>query len=378
MNKEWSDNKVFNPFNSAKLFAQVYRWEQIKRGDSIPQPALITIDPCHQCNFDCIWCNADMVRKNDCFLNDKIIDEIPIFLSQWEGSPNWKIGVEAVCIAGGGEPLLHPRLDFLINSLINKGIEVGIVTNGFFIDKFVESLSKCTWVGVSVDCATEETMIKTKRVKCFKKIISNMENLIKYSKENKTTLSKSDQGYGVSYKYLAHPENAKEIYEACKIAREIGCKNFHLRPSSAPWNKVNKEIMIPQEYVSIIKNQSKNIESLETDDFGVFSITHKFDGNLQPNNDFDHCFAIFMTMVISPSKNGFNLELCCDRRGDRNAILIDNSSDIYDIAKEWGGKKHWNIFDNIDVKKCPRCTYKPHNKIYQNAILHNNTTYKFI
>lgn len=79
------------------------------------------------------------------------------FLPNWQGSPEWPRGVEAICIAGGGEPLLHPDIGAFIERVIGHGIEVGVVTNGTAIDRLLEPLSMCTWVGVSVDAGTAAT-----------------------------------------------------------------------------------------------------------------------------------------------------------------------------------------------------------------------------
>ena len=61
---EWLPQKRWNPFNSNKLLAHVYRWRLIRRGRPLPPPVLITVDPTNVCNFDCVWCNAAYIRKH--------------------------------------------------------------------------------------------------------------------------------------------------------------------------------------------------------------------------------------------------------------------------------------------------------------------------
>ena len=88
-----------------------------------------------------------------------------------------------------------------------------------------------------------------------------------------------------------------------------------------------------------------------------------------------------MTLVVSPAYNSedkFNLGLCCDRRGDDLLMLGDSLSSVDDIASLWGSSKHWDIFDKIKVNECPRCTYQPHNKIFEHVIEDDNMTYRFI
>ena len=63
---EWLPQKRWNPFNSNKLLAHVYRWRLIRRGRPLPPPVLITVDPTNVCNFDCVWCNAAYIRRHPC------------------------------------------------------------------------------------------------------------------------------------------------------------------------------------------------------------------------------------------------------------------------------------------------------------------------
>ncbi len=140
---EWSHRKKFNPFNSNKLIAHTDRWRLIKKGEPIPQPVLVTVDPINRCNFRSKWCNADYVlNKNNQMLSKDTLLDIGDFLSEWKNGISEK-GVRAVCIAGGGEPLLNPHTAEFIDRCSELGIQTGVVTNGTLIDKFLEPLSKC-------------------------------------------------------------------------------------------------------------------------------------------------------------------------------------------------------------------------------------------
>jgi len=73
---------------------------------------------------------------------------------------------------------------------------------------------------------------------------------------------------------------------------------------------------------------------------------------------------------LPPTNDGkeqFNLGLCCDRRGDRN-LTLENLINFEQVEKFWGSEKHWGMFDQIIPIQCPRCTYQPHNIIYENVI----------
>lgn len=382
--KEWAVDKKWNPFNSYKLLAQVYRWKLIAEGKPVPQPALVTVDPVNVCNLKCAWCNADYIlNSRNNMIGRETLLHIAEGLASWQGSPMWPAGVEAVCIAGGGEPLLHPAVGEFIDALVGQGIEVGVVTNGVHIDRFLSELSKCTWVGVSVDAGSEEVFESLKGKRLYTKVCENIALLAEYAAQHGTRLAMDRPGYGISYKYLLYNGNHVDIFRAATKAREIGCKNFHLRPAGLAWDKLstNGDGLLKPEVRKHLVREVHAARELEDANFGVFGITHKFDDDLNRSNCFQTCHAIFMTCVFMPPRHEdekFSVSLCCDRRGDSRLEFPGNMDSFADLETAWGSGAHWDIFRSINLKDCPRCTYQPHNNIYEQVIENDSMTYKFI
>lgn len=391
--KEWQARKKWNPFNSHKLLTHVQTWNLIKRGKPVPRPILITVDPTNVCNLKCEWCNAEFLRmKNKNSISRKALLKIADFLPRWGITDKYyETGVQAICVAGGGEPLLNPATGEFISRVIKNKIEVGVVSNGIFIDQNLDPLSKCTWVGVSIDAGTKKTYNQLKDYSptsdSFNKVIANIAKLVKYSKDKKSKLGSDHPAYGVSYKYLLHKDNIKEVYRAAKLAKAIGCKNIHFRPAGTTWDKLGTERAIkfsPKDIEEFNKQISRAMK-LDDEHFNVYGVTHKFSSQFEIDNDFAKCHSVFMTAVIgppdgdTPSADAFNLSLCCDRRGDQKLNLAVNLNDPEKINQLWGSKKHWQIHDSIMVKNdCPRCTYQPHNQIYEQVIQNDSMTHKFI
>lgn len=391
--EEWTAQKRWNPFNSYKLLVHVDRWKKIRRGRSLPAPVLVTVDPTNICNFNCAWCNAEYIRNHRSLrLSRTVLNALADFLPRWSGGRNGDdSGVKAICIAGGGEPLLNPDTGEFIDRVVANGVEVGMVTNGSCIYDYIDPMSQCTWIGVSVDAGTAGTFNALKGFKpdsaIFDKVIENMALLVDYSRRHNTQLGKKHPSYGVNYKFLLYRENIGDVFEATRLAKEIGCKSIHFRPAGTPWDKIgtSEEIVFSPEEVALFNEQIARAQELDDENFGVFGVTHKFNDQFGRFNNFAKCYSLFMTAVLAPPsckeapQDSFVMGLCCDRRGDSKLELLTDCQDVNEIDRAWGSKLHWQIHDGIDLKaECPRCTYQPHNQIYEQVILNDSMTYKFI
>ncbi|MBQ7665227.1 MAG: radical SAM protein [Synergistaceae bacterium] len=388
---EWTARKRWNQYNSFKLLAHVERWKHIRMGRPVPAPVLVTVDPSNICDLRCSWCNAKYIRDHrNQMLSEKVLCDLADFLPKWGSSGDYEPGVKAVCVAGGGESLLNPSTPSFIDRAVHNGVEVGVVTNGTRINTCIDALCQCTWVGVSVDAASEKTFNKLKGLPeesdTFSRVIDNMAALADYSRRNITKLGENHPSYGVSYKYLLYKDNIGEVYEAAKIAKSIGCKSIHFRPAGTTWDNIgtDSEIRFSDEDIALFDEQIKLAQELDDETFGVFGVTHKFNSHFGISNQFRKCHAVFMTAVVQPPrsadspKDSFTLGLCCDRRGDDKLELLRDCQDVNEIEGVWGSEKHWQIYSGIDIKTCPRCTYQPHNLIYEEVILNDSMTYKFI
>lgn len=392
--KEWNPAKRWNPFNSFKLLAHVPRWRLIVRGRPLPPPVLVTVDPTNLCNLNCVWCNAAYIRKERHHsLSEAALSRLADFLPRWgAGHPAWPAGVEAVCVAGGGEPLLNPATSAFLDRLARHDIRIGLVTNGTRIIDAIDPLAQCTWVGVSVDAGSAATYNELKGIRpeadTFQRLLEHLAILADYARRHHTPLGRSHPSYGISYKYLLYNrENIGEMYQAARLAKEIGCKNIHFRPAGTPWDKIgsDEEIVFSPEMVELYQEQIRKALELDDATFSVYGITHKFTSQFQRANFFQTCHAIFMTALLAPPSgqnpppDAFVLGLCCDRRGDPKLELVSNETDPAQINRLWGSRRHWEVHDAIRVAwECPRCTYQPHNEIYEEVILNDSMTYKFI
>ena len=345
--KEWTSK--YNTFNGIKVLRYVDRWKTILDGN-IPPPIVISIDTCSHCNFSCPHCNAVKAMNNKMMTVDTM-KKIVSVLKEWK--------TEAVCFSGGGEPLMNPNAHVLLSMLYDNKIKVGIVTNGSFLHKYKNYSHMFEWMGISVDAATKETFAKMKGVKegVFLKILKNIEDLCKAH----TTEA--------GFKFLVHPNNYTEIYDATKLAKSLGCQLIHIRPAGNTWFK-NVGCNFTDEVIEASLLQiEKARQDFEDKDFRVYGMTYKFDDKWSNTKSFKKCYAMYTTGIINPEGN---ISLCFDRRGDDKVTLchIDN-------YKEWGSKKHIDICEKMDVNKCPRCTGQHIQEVFENVIVEDKMSCSF-
>lgn len=380
MNKDTN----WTSFNSGKIFSHIARWKLIEK--CCPPPVLITVDPSNICNLSCEWCNAKVMCSNKKMLSRETMNRFIDFVQDWNVNG---YRVEAICIAGGGEPLCNPYVGEFMRKLNDCNIAVATVTNGTLIDEYIEDLLVNEYVAVSVDAGNSKTFNKYKGLssdsRMFDKVICNMEKLCKRANEQKCNLGKPTNSHGVNYRMLLYNDNIKEISEAARIAQEIGCNSLHIRPASTPYNQ-DENIFFTDEQIDEFYEQVRIVKEQKSSNFGFYYTLDKFNDRFQKENDFHTCHAIFMTATLMPPQNenpnGFCFNVCCDRRSDKQFQILTNETDVGKIADVWGNKLHWDLFKKIDKYQiecvCPRCTYYEHNNIYEKCVENDDMLVNFI
>lgn len=327
---EWGN--PYNSFNSMKGLLFKDRFDGIISGKFLP-PVEVNIDPVNNCNMNCIWCNGkDIINRKakEVMTREHLFDLID-YCGKW--------GVHAICFAGGGEPTLHPDLADVFKRCRDNGLDSAIITNGYFPDeRQIEQAAKYTrWIGVSVDAANRETFKALKKLDVFNVVIENMQKLVK------------NKAREVTFKFLIHPKNQEEIYGACRIAKETGCTGFHSR-------LISKRYLTPEDGNfdwDLIEEQIEACRAEETDNFKVYTISHKQDGKDNRRMNFRQCRAAPLLCMLEADGT---VNLCIDRKGDKRIILC-NHTDPEEIGRQWGSQMHKEILKTICPETdCPKCT----------------------
>lgn len=354
--KEW--NSPWNPFNSAKVLVWSEQLQAMANQDFLP-PVCVDTDPSNRCTYDCPWCNAfDYMQGEKKEIPIDHLLKLADFYAEW--------GVYSTCVSGGGEPLMNKATpDFLLR-LKENGVQPGVISNGSLINERIAEIfaSTCRWVGISMDAGTTETYMRAKGISNENMFDTVLQNIELVAREIKRQNSECD----LCYKYLLHPMNVDEILTAARIAKQIGVKDFHLRPVG--WDNVTKTQDKKHPDFEILMNkidyQISEALKLEDENFRFFGIRHKFNPKFERKVNFSRCWAA--PLILTFGADG-NCHLCFDVRGKKEWILCTHYPDPKEVLRHWNTDRHKKILKDIDVEKCPRCTFGPYNEVIEQVFL---------
>ena len=122
--------------------------------------SIINFHITNNCNYRCAYCFGKFCGQPDPSLAmaEKTVDNIALYFRQ-NHIPDGRINL------AGGEPLLYPHLDELIDCIRSHGVTVSIVTNASLLtaERVAKWQGKVSCIGISVDSLNEGTNRKIGR-----------------------------------------------------------------------------------------------------------------------------------------------------------------------------------------------------------------------
>ncbi len=125
-------------YTAASIFPTKLLHQQVTKDGKII-PVHIQLVPTNACNLNCGFCScSDRDKKKKLSLDQmiKIIDTVA------------ERGAKTITWTGGGEPLLHPKINEAIKYASSKGIQSGLVTNGILLNR-LDKHDSLTWCRIS-------------------------------------------------------------------------------------------------------------------------------------------------------------------------------------------------------------------------------------
>ena len=115
-------------------------------------PISINIDLTTACNFSCPHCVDSKLLNSGDYLDLETVKRSIETLQ--------KNGMRSVIIIGGGEPTIHKNFEEIVRFISERGLQIGIATNGSRLDKvasIAEMLKDGDWLRISIDAGKEST-----------------------------------------------------------------------------------------------------------------------------------------------------------------------------------------------------------------------------
>lgn len=288
------------------------RVRQLIAGEHVA-PWAIELDPTTACNLACHDCISANLLNQGGFERERIKDLAREFK---------EMGVRAVVLIGGGEPMAHPEFGTIVDYFHETGIQIGVTTNGTLIDRHLERMAqKASWLRVSVDAGTDETFREFRPApngrSMFGTVIDNMRNLgrIKTGKLGYSflVLSKTNEAGEVIR------SNVGDIIEAAHLAKDVGCDYFEVKPSFDMMHfLVNHSAVVHD----VVADQLRQIAHLQDDRFKIISpytLDEALDGTATQTKPYSRCLVSDLRTVVAPS----GVYVCPYHRGNLNMRIGD-------------------------------------------------------
>lgn len=311
----------------------------------------------NQCNLRCKFCNFHSVNEKafyDAFqYKDKIDKEIAIkFIKEfaWQGG-------KAITFCGSGECTVHPDYSEICYKTKDKGIEIGLITNGTMLSNI--KIMQCiidthTWVRVGLNAGNKKT---------FKTITGADEcmfdNIIKSVKQIKEKADNPE--FKIGFNFVITMDNFNEIVSAAKLAKENRLDYIRFEPEfySA---LAHRTIYDHIQNISDLLDEAKLLidEKFEVSipklDRGAMTQTEKIEGNFQECHYSKFVTALGADACVYPCPQ-------IHMNKEYNMGSIKNG-----YLKWYESEEHklWREQHKDRTQMCKTCFYRPQNELLEN------------
>lgn len=173
-------------------------------------PLVTMLEPLEMCNLACVGCGR--IREYQPVIDKMMPVDVALDAVKESGAP-------IVSIAGG-EPTIHPKIDEIINRLIDQKYFVYCCTNGLLLDRMLPKIPPSKyfcWV-VHMDGMEEKHDASVDRKGVFKKAVQGMELALSrgYRVCTNTTIFKNSE--------------VEDLWEMFRLVKEIGVEGSMISP----------------------------------------------------------------------------------------------------------------------------------------------------
>lgn len=294
-------------------------------------PISVEMTLTNRCNLNCVYCSDNDLRKRQGkqqSLDYEVIERLLSDLS--EG------GTKGIVLEGGGEPTLYPEFDRVVRYAKDKGLGIGLITNGT-VSLDAELIKEFEWIRVSLDASTSKEYMELKGVDCFEQVVNNISHYAKYC---------DTVGVG----YVVTNKNISQIETLVMRIRESGVAYIQLRPV------VDSEELYPYDVdLSFLKFYQNHRFAVILD--GMKENAKQGNGNLP-------CKAHSLTSIIS----GDGSVYLCGRLNIYRWLRPIGNINSQSFQEIWLGEERRNQAEMVKdsefcKRNCPQCRISKFNEL---------------
>ena len=305
-------------------------------GRDLSYPVSVELSLTNNCNQRCIWCSDRDLRGRS---PDRMTLEIlgKLFTDLARG------GTRGVTIEGGGEPTVSALFEPAVNSALERGLAVGLITNGldlFGLGRDPAIYRRLEWIRVSLDAADRWQYLKTKGVDGFDQVLANLGRLAELAPE--VTL-------GVGYVLTNRNDEPDHLQQLVLTLRSLEVNYLQIRPVVDHPDLVSR---LPLDFLTKFSTPefSVNLAALEE--------------NAPSGNDGLPCLAHSLSAVIGADGAVW---LCGRLNTEANARPIGRLT-ASDFSEIWPGAERARqtaLAASPDYCRthCPQCRMTKYNKL---------------
>jgi wyosine [tRNA(Phe)-imidazoG37] synthetase (radical SAM superfamily) len=268
---------------------------------------------------------------------------------------DWRsMGVKAIELTGGGEPLIWPHADEFLGLASEWGVDMALVTNGTALTEKRAALFGATawkWARVSIDAGCVEDYTATRRVpaKHWELAWAAVRRLVAMRQVG------SEQRVGVGF--VVDRSNYLGVYTFCALAKAAGADNVRIGMAFTPAGLAR---ITPEARVSVQQQIAEASRSFECDTFKINALFGERCQNLASRaQDYEFCGVKEVLCVVGGDQRVYS---CCSLAFN-SAGLIGSIAD-QSFAAMWNSDETLRWFGGHDAREQCRveCLYETRNK----------------
>lgn len=271
-------------FDGHKLIHHLDRvHEFVSKGDCYP--LYMEISPVGSCNHRCIFCAYDYIgypnRRLKTARTLSLLDELS------------EAGLKSVLFAGEGEPLVHPDIATMILHAHQRGLDVGMFSNGQLLKPELAEviLPSLTFLRLSFNGGERENYatIHSVKPKVFDVVVDNIAQSVTIRNRNALQVD-------IGAQFVLLPENREYLLSAIKTMKQCGVDYIAIKPFIQRKSQAYR-MSSGQYEIESLNALFEEAESYSTDLFRV--IARKVTFQKYGIRNYAHCYGTAFITVLN-------------------------------------------------------------------------------